>query len=448
MPVTLPQTALALSFCALTLLGIATPASAQAGDLASPRAYAATVTMNGPALTIGHQTTAFGSTSLQLANAPTADCETTACATLINPKVSTPFKVSDQPVSGSLPAIGLTEVRSGLRGESAPRQTTLTATTGTTTAEAQSVDVVLDEPTLNAVDPDIRGQLPDDLIKLASMLEPLATASGPGSLTDIHAAVQDLAQDPASRPFMRIRQGESTSSVDSKPQAMVTQGPAQVELFPTNSGHALIRVDIAASTLDATSPIGSSASGTITPGTMHVVLLPGLRDAIPASVGANTNLAGTRVAEILTQLPKAASGILGPRFNATDSALVLDEETGGLTIDVSPSTERACWFDSSVLETCVESGVGQRTLSANGAGVGMVAQPARMGLLRQNIVLDMHEAHIGVNADPTPDNQQPLETQDRTKPLPRTGSNLPPAWVLLLTALSSIGVLTVLRKRS
>lgn len=448
MPASSPKTALALSFCALALYGATAPAYAQAGDSASSRAYAATASVSGPTLAIGARPVPLNQARLQVASGPTVDCDATGCATLRNAKATTPTRAgTNGPITASLTPTGLTEVLPSVRGESANLTSEITQTEGHANIGSTANDIVLDSQTMRALDQDVQDALADDLNKLASMLEPLATAAGPGALADVLAVVRDIAKDPGSRPFIRVFQAETATSVDAKPAATVVSGPAQILVFPTANDQALIRLDLEESTLSAESPVGASASGVITPGKMNVVLLPGLAASLPAAVGANTELAGTPVAQVLNQLPKAASGILGPNFAATDSALVLDEASGGLKMEVSTSTDRACWFDSSVLETCVESAVGQRNVSANGAGVGVIAQPARLGMLRQNLILSLHEARIGVNADQQAKTSPQANPHDHTQPLPRTGSSLPPVWVMVLTALASIGVLTVVRPR-
>lgn len=448
MPASLPKTALALSFCALTLHGVTAPAYAQAGDSASSRAYAVTASVSGPVLAVGARPVPLNQARLQVASGPTVDCDTTGCATLRNAKATTPTRArADKAVTASLTPTGLTEVLPSVRGVSAALTSEISAREGRATIGAQANDIVLDSQTVRALDPEVQAALAHDLNTLASKLEPLATAAGPGALADVLAVVRDIARDPGSRPFIRIVQAESNTSVNAQPSATVVSGPVQLLVFPTANDQALIRIDIEESTLFAESPVGGSASGVIAPGKIDVVLLPGLAASLPAAVGAKTGLAGTPVAQVLNQLPKAASGILGPNFATTDSALVLDEATGGLKMEVSTSTDRACWFDSSVLETCVESGVGQRNVSANGSGVGLIAQPARLGMLRQNIVLSLHEARIGVNADQQAKTSPQAKPHDHTQPLPRTGSSLPPVWVMVLTALASIGVLTAVRPR-
>ena len=447
MPATSPKTALAISFCALALYGATSPAFAQAGDSASSRAFAAQASMTGPTLAIGARPVALAQAQLRVASGPTRDCDTNTCATLRNAKASTPTRSGTAPVTANLSPTGLTEVLSSVRGQSADLRSEITASGGQASMGAQSVDIVLDRPTIAALDPDVQQALSGDLNKLASMLEPLATAAGPGALADVLSVVRDLAKDPGSRPFLRIVHQPANATVSAQPSATVTNGPAQVLVFPTSNNQALIRLDIEDTVLNAQSTPGSAATGTITPGKMHVVLLPGIAASIPAAVGHQDQLAGVPVAQILNQVPKVASGILGPNFNPTDSALTLDEASGGLRMEVSTSTDRACWFDSSVLETCVESGVAQRNVSGDGAGVGIIAQPARLGMLRQNLVLGLHEARIGVNTDPQPNTPPQASPHDRTQPLPRTGSSLPPVWVLVSAALASIGVLAVSRPR-
>lgn len=447
MPASSLKTALALSFCALTLYGVTAPAYAQAGDSASSRAYAATASVSGPTLAIGARPVPLNQAQLQVASGPTIDCDAMGCATLRNAKATTPTRADDSPVQATLDPTGLVEVLPSVRGQSAALTSEITPQEGHATVRAQSNDIVLDSQTIRALDPEVQAALSDDLNKMASVLEPLATAAGPGALADILDVVRGLAKDPGSRPFIRVVQAESNASVDTQPAATVIGGPIQLLVFPTANDQALMRIDIEESTLTAQAPIGSSASGVVNPGKMHVVLLPGLAASVPAAVGATNNLAGTPVAQILNQLPKAASGILGPNFSATDSALVLDEATGGLKMEVTTSTDRACWFDSSVLETCVESGVGQRNVSGDGAGVGIIAQPARLGMLRQNLILNLHEARVGVNAQAQAKSTPQANPHDHSQPLPRTGSSLPPVWVMVLTALASIGVLTVVRPR-
>lgn len=443
MPVTFQSVALAVSFCALTLPGVTTPAFAQAGVPASERAFAATGSISGPSVTIGNATYPLATGQLSLASGPTQGCSAAGCAHVGNATTHKNITTQYGPQQASLESAAFGEVLSGLRGAGAPATVDLASHGGAIQLDDLQVDIVLDEATLTLMDPAISTSLRADLTELATKIEPLATAAGPGPIADLLTTVRDLSKDLGSRPFMRITQDASSVALDAKPGGTLTSGQATITVMPTDGGAGLIEVHLNAGTMTAQALSGQSATGQIEPGLMRVSLLPGLIAALPATVGTQEELVGTPVAQVLAQLPKAASGILGPNFAATDSALVLDQASGGLTMDVTPSTERACWFDSTVFESCVESSVGQRKSAHDGLGMGIVGQPARLGTLRQNLILRLHEASLGVNSDGKAAAHTPVTRQDQQAPLPKTGADLPPVWALGLMALASIGVLTL-----